>query len=43
MLDAPGYPRAFIKSNLIKYEFFNVEKKDNILQAQVEIKLENNE
>jgi len=43
MLDAPGYPRAFIKNNSIKYEFYNVNKINNTLQAQVEIKLENNE
>jgi len=43
MLDAPGYPRAFIKTNSIKYEFFDVEKINNTLQAQVEIKMENNE
>jgi methionyl-tRNA formyltransferase len=43
MLDAPGYPRAFIKNNFIKYEFFNVEKINNTLQAQVEIRLENDE
>jgi len=43
MLDAPGYPRAFIKNSLIKYEFFNVERINNTLKAQVEIKLENNE
>jgi len=43
MLDAPGYPRAFIKTNSIKYEFFDVEKINNTLQAKVEIKLVNNE
>ena len=43
MLDAPGYPRAFIKNDSVKYEFFNVEMKDNVLRALVEIKRENNE
>ena len=43
MLDAPGYPRAFIKNNSVRYEFYNVKKLGNTLQAQVEIKLENNE
>ena len=43
MLDAPGYPKAFINDNLVRYEFFNVKKINNTLQAQVEIKLENDE
>jgi methionyl-tRNA formyltransferase len=43
MLDAPGYPRAFIKSKFVKYEFYNVERKNNTLRAQVEIKMVNDE
>ena len=43
MLDAPGYPKAFIKNNSLKYEFFDVEKIGNALLAKVEIKQENDE
>jgi methionyl-tRNA formyltransferase len=37
MLDAPGYPRAFIKINKIKYEFYKVNKINGKLTAIVEI------
>ena len=40
MLDAEGYPRAFVKNTNIKYEFFNVHKEGDRLFAQVEIKEE---
>ena len=38
MLDAPGYPRAFMESGGLRYEFFGVEKKPGGgLVAKVEI------
>jgi methionyl-tRNA formyltransferase len=40
MLDAPGYPKAFIKINDMKYTFNNVKKIDGKLKAQVEIEYE---
>jgi methionyl-tRNA formyltransferase len=40
MLDAPGYPKAFIKINGIKYTFYNTNKIGSKLKAQVEIEYE---
>jgi methionyl-tRNA formyltransferase len=40
MLDAPGYPRAFVKKFSVKYEFYNAKLLSNSLQAQVEVKLD---
>lgn len=37
MLDAPGYPRAFIECGNLKYEFFNVVKEGDKLKAEVSI------
>lgn len=41
MLDAPGYPKAFIKNKNIKYEFTKAIIKGNKIDAKVEIKVEN--
>ena len=38
MLDCEGYPNAYIELNGIKYEFTNVKKKYNNLEANVRIK-----
>ncbi len=38
MLDAPGYPKAFLENEKVKYEFFNAKIKDGNLFAEVEIK-----
>lgn len=38
MLDAKGYPNAFIELNGIKYEFFNATMNENEIIAQVRIK-----
>jgi methionyl-tRNA formyltransferase len=40
MLDAPGYPKAFIKSDVVKYEFYDVKQIDGTLYAQVKIKMD---
>jgi methionyl-tRNA formyltransferase len=40
MLDAPGYPKAYIKNHAVKYEFYNAKWDNNSLRAQVEIKLD---
>lgn len=37
MLDAEGYPKAFIKLNEIKYEFYEAKLEGNELQAKVKI------
>jgi methionyl-tRNA formyltransferase len=37
MLDAPGYPRAYIKHNALKYEFYDVKWVNDTLQAQITI------
>lgn len=37
MLDAEGYPKAFIKLNEIKYEFYDARLEGNELQAKVKI------
>jgi methionyl-tRNA formyltransferase len=37
MLDAPGYPQAYIKSNALKYEFYDVKWINDALQAKVKI------
>jgi methionyl-tRNA formyltransferase len=37
MLDAPEYPRAYIKQNGLKYEFYDVKWANSTLQAQVKI------
>ena len=37
MLDAPEYPRAYIKQNGLKYEFYDAKWVNNTLQAQVKI------
>ncbi len=38
MLDAPGYPSAFIENNQVKFEFFEVKRNaDNTLSAHVRI------
>lgn len=42
MLDAPGYPHAFIEHNNIHYSFTNVKKENKKLIATVEIE-DNNE
>lgn len=39
MLDAPGYPKAFIENEKIKYEFFNAKIKNGKLITEVEIKV----
>lgn len=39
MLDASGYPKAFIENKKVKYEFFNAKIEDGKLLAQVEIKV----
>lgn len=39
MLDAPGYPKAFIEHKNIKIDFSNVKFKKNRLDAKVELKL----
>lgn len=41
MLDAPGYPKAYLKNENTKYEFFNAKIENGILLAQVEIKVKN--
>ena len=41
MLDAPGYPKAFIEHKNIKIDFSNVKFKKNRLDAKVELKLLN--
>ncbi|MGN0197020.1 MAG: GNAT family N-acetyltransferase [Candidatus Gastranaerophilaceae bacterium] len=38
MLDADGYPNAYIENNGIKYEFFNAKMGNNEIVAQVSIK-----
>ena len=38
MLDCEGYPNAFIKLNGIKYEFTDVKKNNEKLEANVRIK-----
>ncbi len=43
MLDAPGYPNAFLEHNNIQYSFQNVQKQNGKLIATVEIKDKNNE
>ena len=40
MLDAPGYPNAFLKSGSIKYDFQNVRREGNNLFASVKIYME---
>jgi methionyl-tRNA formyltransferase len=37
MLDAPGYPKAFIECNQIKYIFYGIRRKEGMLQAQLDI------
>lgn len=39
MLDAPNYPKAFLKTDKIKYEFFDAKIEDGKVIAQVEIKV----
>lgn len=41
MLDAPGYPRAFLENNDLIFEFFQVKKNGNSLTACVKIKSKN--
>lgn len=41
MLDAPGYPKAYLENENIKYEFFDAKIEDGKLLAQVEIKVKN--
>lgn len=43
MLDAPGYPNAFLKHNNILYTFNNVKKENGKLIATVEIQEKTNE
>lgn len=43
MLDAPGYPNAYLNHNNILYSFKNVKKENGKLIATVEIKDKNNE
>jgi methionyl-tRNA formyltransferase len=43
MLDAEGYPPAFVKINRVKIEFSNAEKIKNGIKVSAEIKLENEE
>lgn len=43
MLDAPGYPNAFLEHNNIHYSFQNVQKKNGKLIATVEITDKKNE
>lgn len=37
MLDAPGYPRAYLENENVKYEFFDAKIEDGKLIAKVEI------
>ena len=37
MLDAEGYPNAFIESNEIRYEFYSAKWNGNELQTKVRI------
>lgn len=39
MLDAPNYPKAFLETEKIKYEFFDAKIEDGKLFAKVEIKV----
>lgn len=39
MLDADGYPSAFLENEKLKYEFINVKEEDDYLIANVKIKL----
>lgn len=39
MLDAPGYPKAYIEASNIKFEFFDAKIEDGKLIANVEIKV----
>jgi len=39
MLDAPGYPKAFLENDKLKYEFFDAKIEDGKLFAKVEIKV----
>lgn len=41
MLDAPGYPKAYLETEKIKYEFFDAKIEDGKLIAKVEIKVKN--
>ena len=43
MLDANGYPTAYLKLNNLKYEFSNAKLENNRILAQVEIKEDENE
>lgn len=43
MLDAPGYPKAFIDSGKIRYEFYSAEINDNEVVAKVIIRDNNND
>jgi methionyl-tRNA formyltransferase len=37
MLDAPGYPHAFLEQNKIKFSFYDAELIDGKISAKVEI------
>lgn len=39
MLDAPGYPKAYLENEKVKYEFFNAKIENGKLFAKVEIKV----
>lgn len=39
MLDAPGYPKAYLENEKVKYEFFDAKIEDGKLVAKVEIKV----
>ncbi len=41
MLDAKGYPKAFLENSNFRFEFFNAEQQDNKVLANVEIKVKN--
>ena len=40
MLDAPGYPKAFLKNDHLKYEFMDAKKESDKIVCRVEIRYE---
>ncbi len=42
MLDANGYPHAFVETGLLRFEFRGATKKDDAVQAKVVITVKNN-
>ena len=37
MLDAPGYPSAFLELKDLKFTFNNIKRKVNVIEAKVKI------